>query len=138
MSDLGIKERSVGRITVLDTDEGLRIRLKFGRSSVPLAQAVESLLAVGKTRILLNLKGVQSLGARDLGELVSSYVVAQKSGGEFKLFNLTPMLHQMLVNTKLSAIFDLYDSEANATKSFSGNDIGKGATSGAGLEQIGN
>lgn len=118
MNDLGIRERSVGTITILETDERLRIRLKFGGSSVPLANAVESLLAVGKNRILLNLDGVRSLGAKGMGELVSSYTVVRDGGGEFKLFNLTPSARQLMLSTKLLTVFEFYETEAKAIDSF--------------------
>ena len=118
VSELGIRERHVGAVTILDSDGTLRIRLKFGGSSVPLEKAVESLLAVGKNQILLNLEGVQMIGAKGLGELVSSYVVVRDSGGEFKLLNLTSNARQLMLSTRLLAVFDFYESEGQAVESF--------------------
>ena len=92
VSDIGIKERLVGHITILDTDGQVRIALRFGGSSVPISKAVDSLLERGKTQILLNLERVASINARDLGEIVSTYVVVNKAGGQFKLFNLRPLV----------------------------------------------
>lgn len=118
VSKLGIRERDVGSVTILDSDGTLRIRLKFGGSSVPLEKAIESLLAIGRNRILLNLEGVQAIGAKGMGELVSSYVVVKNSGGEFKLLNLTSNARQLMQSTRLLTVFDYYESEGQALSSF--------------------
>lgn len=119
-SKLGIKERRVGEVTILETDALLRIKLRFGRSSVTLTNAVNSLLAAGQKQILLNLNGVNSLGAKTLGDLVSTHLVVRQGGGHFKLANLTPMARQLMRVTNLVAVFDLFDSEKEAIESFSG------------------
>lgn len=118
VSNIGIKERRVEDVTILKTDGGIRIGLKFGGSSVSLPSAVDSLLEQGRHHILLNLEGVESIDARGLGELVSTYVVVTKSGGQFKLFHLTQMLRDLMTSTKLLNVFDIYESETQAIDSF--------------------
>lgn len=118
LSELGIKERRVGNVTILDADGRLRIALRFGRSSVTLGDAIVALLANGQREILLNLAGVNMVGAKELGDLVSTYVETKRRGGHFKLFNLTPTARQLMLSTKLSAVLDLYESEAQAIDSF--------------------
>ena len=121
MSELGIKERRVGNVTILDADGRLRIALRFGRSSVTLGDAIVALLANGQREILLNLSGVNMVGAKELGDLVSTYVETKRRGGQFKLFNLTPTARQLMLSTKLSSVLDLYESEAQAIESFESN-----------------
>ena len=118
MSNIGIKERRVGSVTILDTDGKIRIGLKLGGSSVSLLRAIDSLLERGENQILLNLGGVASIDARGLGELVSTYVAVDKSGGQFKLFNLTQMLRELMKTTNLLTVFDVYESESQALSSF--------------------
>ena len=118
LSELGIKERRIGSVTILRTDAMLRIKLRFGGSSVPLADAAAALLASGRKYILLSLDGVNSISAKNLGELVATYVAVKNGGGQFKLFNLTPMVRQLMQATNLFAVFQLHDNEANAVKSF--------------------
>ena len=118
MNELGFRERRVGSVTILDADAQLRIKLRFGGSSVPLADAADSLIAAGQTHILLNLDGVSSLGAKSLGELVSAFVAVKDSGGELKIFNLAPTVRQLMRATNLFAVFGLYESEAQAIDSF--------------------
>jgi len=121
VNDLGIKQRRVGSVTVLDTDSVLRIGLKFGGSGVPLEKAIQSLLTSGQKHILLNLSGVKSINAKGLGELISIYVTVTRDGGAFKLSNLTPMVRQLMSATNLSTVFDFYESEAHAIASFAGD-----------------
>lgn len=118
MGDIGIRERLVGQVTILDTDGQVRIGLRFGGSSVPLSKAVDSLLEKGANRILLNLEGAGSINARGLGEIVSTYVAIKKSGGQFKLFNLKPLVRELMMTTKLLTVFDVYESESQAVDSF--------------------
>lgn len=118
MSELGIRERRVGDVTILHTDAMLRIKLRFGGSSVTLADATAALIAAGRKNILLSLDGVTSISAKNLGELVATFVAVKNGGGEFKLFNLTPTVRQLMQATNLFAVFQLHDNEANAIKSF--------------------
>ncbi len=121
MSNIGIKERRVGNVTILSADGEIRIGLRFGGSSVSLPSAVDSLLEQGRRHILLNLEGVAFIDARGLGELVSNYVVVTRSGGQFKLFNLTQMLRELMMTTKLLTVFDVYETESQAIDSFAGD-----------------
>ena len=118
MSELGIKERRVGQVTILETDALMRIDLRFGRSSVTLASAVEALLAGGQKHILLNFDGVKSISARTLGDLVSLHLLVTQRGGQLRLFNLTPMVRKLLRLTNLLVVFDLYENEKDAIESF--------------------
>jgi len=118
LSELGIRERRIGSVTILDSDALLRIKLRFGRSSVTLATAADSLLAAGQKEILLSLDGVESISAKGLGELVSTYVVVKNGGGQFKLFNLTPTVRQLMQATNLFEVFQPFDDEAHAIDSF--------------------
>ena len=118
MSDIGIRERQVGNVTILDTDSQVRIGLRFGGSSVPLSRAVDSLLEKGANQILLNLEGASSVNARVLGEIVSIYVTVNKNGGQFKLFNLKPLVRELMMTTKLMTVFDVYENESQAVDSF--------------------
>jgi len=118
VSDIGIRERQVGNVTILDTDGQVRIGLRFGGSSVPLSRAVDSLLEKGANQILLNLEGTSSVNARVLGEIVSTYVTVNKSGGQFKLFNLKPLVRELMMTTKLMTVFDVYENESQAVDSF--------------------
>lgn len=118
MNNIGIKQRQVGSVTILDADGKGRIGLKFGGSTVTLPRAVQSLLNEGRNQILLNLAGVGYIDAGGLGELVSTYITVNEYGGRIKLLNLTEMLRELMKSTKLLTIFDVYNSESEAMDSF--------------------
>jgi anti-anti-sigma factor len=118
LNTLGIKQRRVGRVTILNADRLLRISLKFGISGVSLERAVDSLLSSGQCQILLNLDGISAIGAKGLGELVSIFARVARSGGEFKLFNVTPPVQQLISVTKLVGVFGCYETEQDAIASF--------------------
>ena len=114
MAELKILERQAGDITVLDM-EG---RITIGEGSVALRSAVRRLLEEGKKNILLNLAGVGYIDSSGIGELVSSYTAIKNQEGQLKLLSLTEKLRDLLTITKLLTVFDAYDTEAEALKSF--------------------
>ena len=77
MSQLNIKERQSGEVTVLD----LSGKVTIGEGSVQLREAVRKLLDDGKKKILLNLGDVAYVDSSGIGELVSSYTTTNNQGG---------------------------------------------------------
>ena len=122
MNNLGIRQRRLGSVTVLDADRILRISLKFGISGVSLERAIDSLLNSGQHHILLNLEGVNTIGAKGLAELVSIYGKVCDTGGQFKLLNLTPTVRRLISATNLSKLFIFYTTEEEAIASFAGKE----------------
>ena len=72
----------------------------------------------GKTKILLNLADVPYVDSAGLGEIVRCYTTVSSKGGKLKLLNLTAKIRDLLAITKLLTVFETYDSEAEAVKSF--------------------
>ncbi len=108
----------MGNVTILEPDALMRVKLRFGGSSVTLANAVAALLTAGQKNIVLNLEGVKAISAKTLGELVSTHLVIKQEDGQFSLFNLTPTVHQMMLLTNLLVVFGVYESEEDAIESF--------------------
>lgn len=118
MTNIGIKERRVEGVTILDADGQGRICLRFGASTVPLPKAVQSLLEEGQNQILLNLAGVTYIDADGLLELVSTWITLNENGGQIKVVHLTPTLRELMANTKVLKLFDVYENESQAVDSF--------------------
>jgi len=72
-----------------------------------------------KWRIVLNLAGVPYLDSAGLGEVVRAYTTVSRQGGSLKLLNLTKRITDLLSITKLLTVFDTFDSEDEAVRSFS-------------------
>ena len=114
MAELGVKERQAGDVTILDLSGEVRI----GDASVALREAIRKLVDAGKTKVLLNLGGVKYMDSTGIGELIANYTTLKRKGGQLKLLNLTERIQNLLVITKLLTVFDAYDNEAEALKSF--------------------
>ena len=114
MAELDLKERQAGDVTILDLTGEVRI----GDSSVALRDSIRNLADQGKKKVLLNLGGVKYIDSSGIGELIANYTTLKRGGGQLKLLNLTDRVQNLLVITKLLTVFDAYDNEAEALKSF--------------------
>ncbi len=109
-----IEERTSGAVTILD----LSGKVTLGAGDTMLKDKIHSLLYQGRKNVLLNLGQVQSLDSAALGEIVSAYTTMTREGGTVKLLNLTTRVQNLLAITKLLTVFDTYDNEAEALRSF--------------------
>jgi len=110
-----IEERAVGDVIVLD----LKGRITLGEGDQLLKDKVNSLANQGRKRIVLNLAGVPYIDSAGLGEIVGSYTTVSRQGGSLKLLNLTKKITDLLAITKLLTVFDTFESEDEAVRSFS-------------------
>ena len=53
-----------------------------------------------------------------LGEIVRCYTTVSRKGGRLKLINLTKKIQDLLAITKLLTVFETYDAEDEAVRSF--------------------
>ena len=122
MINLYINERRAGEVSILD----LKGRLRVGGNSLALHRSIRSLVLEKKKLILLNLAGVTYIDSCGLGELVASQISVENKGGEIKLFAITDTLRELLTATHLLEVFDTYDNEADALRSFSNVEVSAG------------
>jgi anti-sigma B factor antagonist len=115
MAELDVKERQAGDVTILD----LRGEVRIGEGSIALRDAIRNLADAGKNKLLLNLAGVSYIDSSGIGELIANYTTVTRQGGQLKLLKLTDRVQNLLVITKLLTVFDAYEDEAEALKSFS-------------------
>ena len=118
MAYLGIRERRIGAITVIDADAEVRIGLKFGARVVTLSRAVESLLDDGRDQILVNLEQVPSISNRGLTELVTAAAVTRRKGGRLKLAHLNETVLARIKKAQLLNYLEVFDVESRALDSF--------------------
>jgi anti-sigma B factor antagonist len=79
---------------------------------------MRSLVQQGHRKVLLNLGDVSYVDSAGLGEIVQAYATVNKNGGTLKLLNVTKRLKDLLSITKLLTVFDTFDNEAEAVRSF--------------------
>jgi anti-sigma B factor antagonist len=110
-----IEERAVGDVMILD----LKGKVTLGEGDELLKDKVNSLVNQGQKKIVLNLAEVPYIDSAGLGEIVRTYTTVSRQGGSLKLLNLTKRITDLLSITKLLTVFETFDSERDAVKSFS-------------------
>ena len=93
-------------------------RITLGEGSKLLRDLVRQNLESGHKKIVLNLAGINYIDSTGLGELVSAYRLVKSEDGELKLMNLNKKVSDLLQITRLYAVFDIHNDEAQAVASF--------------------
>jgi anti-sigma B factor antagonist len=106
--------REVGPVTIVD----LSGRISLGEGSALLRTTIRELLEGGQAKILLNLGDVNYIDSSGIGELVSAFTAVRNRSGQLKLLNLTKKVHDLLQITKLFTVFDVYNDESTAVRSY--------------------
>jgi anti-sigma B factor antagonist len=92
-------------------------RLVFGEESASLRDTVKKVV-VQNPHVVLNLHEVNYIDSGGLGTLVSLYTTARNAGGAVKLARLSQRISDLLQVTKLLTVFEVFDDEEKAAKSF--------------------
>ena len=109
-----IHQRMVGEVTVVD----LNGKMTLGEGDELLRDKVNSLIQQGQKKIILNLSEVPYIDSAGLGEIVRTYTTVSRQGGSLKLLNLTKRIQDLLAITKLLTVFETFENEQDAIKSF--------------------
>ena len=110
-----ITNRQVGDVTVIDASG----RITLGEGSSTVRDTIRDLTAKGNKKLLLNLGDVTYIDSSGIGELVSGFTSVTNQGGQLKLLNLTKRVQELLQITKLYTVFEVFDDEAKAVRSYS-------------------
>jgi anti-sigma B factor antagonist len=112
--DLKIEERLVGNVTILD----MVGKLTMDHGAQHLKDKINSLISQQHTSVVLNLKNVSYIDSGGLGQLAASFGSVKKTGGSMKLLSVNSRNHDLLSITRLVTLFETFDSEAEAVRSF--------------------
>ena len=94
-----------------------RGRIVFGEESDQLRASLLELLQE-TNRIVLNMAWVAHIDSSGLGTLVASFISARHRGAQIKFAALSPIARQVLTNTHVDQLFEIYASTEDALKSF--------------------
>ncbi len=111
---LRVTNREVDGVSIL----ALEGRIVLGEESNALRESVKGLLANNKKKIVLNMDNVTYIDSAGLGTLVAAHHSAKSQNAALKLSNLGSKFQEVLQVTKLLTVFEVYDSEAAAIRSF--------------------
>lgn len=107
--------RQVGDVTVIDANG----RITLGEGASVFRDTVRDLVAKGDKKLLLNLSDVSYIDSSGIGEMVSGFTTVTNHGGQLKLLGLSKRVKDLLQITKLYTVFEVFDDEASAVRSFS-------------------
>ena len=94
-----------------------RGRIVFGEEADELRRVVLGLLNETK-RIVLNFAWVGHIDSSGVGTVVASFISARHRGAEIKFAALSPVAGRVLRTTNVDRLFEVYDSNEDAIKSF--------------------
>ncbi len=112
---LKMTQREVDGVTVI----ALEGRIVLGEETNSFREKINSLLAEGKKKILLNLDDISLIDSTGLGTLVSAHHSAATRGASVRLCKLGTKFQEVLQVTRLFTVFDVSDTEADGIRSFS-------------------
>ena len=109
-----LTNRQVGDVTVIDAAG----RITLGEGASTFRDAIRDIAAKGNQKIIVNLSEVNYIDSSGIGELVSGFTTVTNHGGSLKLLGLTKRVKDLLQITKLYTVFEVFEDEAAAVRSF--------------------
>jgi anti-sigma B factor antagonist len=110
-----IRQREIGDVVVLD----LHGKVTGGPDSETFQESIRTLVAGGRTKVLVNMQEAGWINSTGLGMLIYGFTELQKTGGKLKLVGVSPRIESLLAVTKLSTVFESFQQEDEAIRSFS-------------------
>jgi anti-sigma B factor antagonist len=109
-----VVERQVGNVVILD----LHGRILSGEGERTLREAVGRLADSGVPNVLIHFADVPYVDSSVVGEIVSTLTTMSRKGGRLKLLGLPARIRSLLSMTRLLTVFETFESEDEAVRSF--------------------
>lgn len=93
-------------------------RLMGGVDAEVFRNCIYQLLEKDKKKIVVNLGKVSWINSGGMGILITGYTTMRKHNGDLKLLNVSNKIQSLLYVTKLNLIFECFESEEEAVKSY--------------------
>jgi len=97
---------------------GLQGNLMGGPDAASLNSQIHDLLAAGKKNVVLDLESVEFMNSSGLGMLIGGASTLKNAGGKLKLAHASEKILTLIKITKLTPVFEHYDSVSAAVESF--------------------
>lgn len=111
---VSIQVRQVGDVTIMSCTG----QITLGEATSAFRNTIRDILTKGTRKLLIDLGKVTYLDSAGIGELVGSYSSASRTGATMKLVHLPKKIHDLLQITKLITVFQVFEDEAEAVRSF--------------------
>jgi anti-sigma B factor antagonist len=112
--DLKIQQHEVDGIVILEM-EG---RMVLGNHLTDVQERITGNIHRGNVKQILNLRQVSTIDSSGLGTLVLVHSTVENAGGALKLLHLSKRHLELMILTKLTGVFEIFDSEQDAINSF--------------------
>jgi anti-sigma B factor antagonist len=109
-----VSQRERDGIVILDLAGSLTV----GDAATALRTTLHEIVPAGRNNVVLNLAAVDYIDSTGLGAMVVCFTTLRKSGGRLVLLNLNRRHLELLLLTKLSTVFEIFDDEQDAANSF--------------------
>ena len=109
-----VKVRYVHGVTIIDLAHNLDDEYR----DFQVRLAIHESLKNKHKFVLLNLGQVSKIDSYGLYELTTNWLLLNHEGGRLKLLNVTKSMKDLLMITEMLSIFDCYENEVEAIKSF--------------------
>ncbi len=103
-----------GDVVILEPVE----KLLPGQAVGKLDEKLYELLGRGQYRVIIDLGKTTRIGSWGISVLLRHHIKFREIGGNLKLVNLTKNIQQIIAITRLTLVFDLFDSLEEAVDSF--------------------
>jgi anti-sigma B factor antagonist len=107
-------QRTADQVSVISLEGRMTRNDGFGA----VKAAVTDLLAQGQTQLLIDMASVSYMDSTGVGELVSAFITTRNHHGSLKLLNPSPRLRELFEVAKLETVFEMFDDESEALRSF--------------------
>jgi anti-sigma B factor antagonist len=112
---VNIQLRQVGDVTIMVCSG----QITLGEATSVFRNTVREIINKGSKKLLIDLGSVTYLDSSGIGELVGSYSSAHNVNASMKLLHLPKKIYDLLQITKLITVFQVFEDEAEAVRSFS-------------------
>ena len=113
-SRLVIEEREFGDVTVLL----LRGQILLDDGDLVFRRKIHELIDKSRVKIIVNLGEVDYIDSAGIGMIVGKLKTVRERGGDMKLLNLNMRGQRVFGITKLVFVFETFENEDAAVKSF--------------------
>ena len=93
-------------------------QLTGGVGDEQFREAIDTILASGRNKILVDFADVTFMDSAGMGELVAGHRTVERFGGQLKLLSPSKRVHNTLTMSKLLPIIQVFESEDDAIASF--------------------
>ena len=108
-----IQERIVSDVAIVR----ITGRVTLTEGTPEFDDVLQRLVQQGHVRIVLDLEEVPYIDSTALGSLLRTHATVSRRGGAMKLLNVKGHVRELLELTRLLAVFEAFDSEADAIAS---------------------